>query len=38
MENKKTGKIAPRDTWTAGYSPNITTIVWAGNVDGSALK
>lgn len=30
--------IAPRDTWTIGYSPNITTIVWAGNVDGSALS
>lgn len=38
LENKKTGKILPRDTWTAGYSPNITTVVWAGNVDGSALK
>lgn len=38
MENKKTGKIAPRDTWTAWYSPNITTVVWAGNVDGSALR
>lgn len=38
MENKKTGKILPRDTWTVGYSPNITTVVWAGNVDGSPLK
>lgn len=38
MENKKTGKILPRDTWTIGYSPNITTVVWAGNVDGTALK
>lgn len=37
MENKKTGKILPRDTWTVGYSPNITAVVWAGNVDGSGL-
>lgn len=37
MENKKTGKILPRDTWTVGYSPNITTVVWAGNVDGAPL-
>ncbi len=27
-------KILPRDLWTAGYSPQITTVVWAGNVDG----
>lgn len=38
LENKKTGKIYPRDTWTVGYSPNVTTVVWAGNVDGSALR
>ncbi len=38
MENKATKKISPRDTWTVGYSPNITTVVWAGNVDGSALN
>lgn len=27
-------KILPRDLWTAGYSPQITTVVWVGNVDG----
>ncbi len=31
-------KILPGDTWTVWWSPNITTVVWAGNVDGSALK
>jgi membrane carboxypeptidase/penicillin-binding protein len=31
-------KILPRDLWTAGYTPQITTVVWAGNVDGSATK
>lgn len=36
-ENKDKTKILPRDTWTAGYSPNITAVVWAGNVDGSPL-
>lgn len=30
--------ILPWDTWTIGYSPNITTVVWAWNVDGTALK
>lgn len=34
---KWTNKILPWDTWTIWYSPNITTVVWAGNVDGSAL-
>lgn len=37
-KNKSTGKIFPGDTWTIGYSPNYTTVVWAGNVDGSPLK
>ena len=31
-------KILPRDLWTAGYTPQITTVVWAGNVDGSETK
>ncbi len=30
--------ILPRDLWTAGYTPQITTVVWAGNVDGSETK
>lgn len=38
--NKEVGKdkILPRDLWTAGYSPQITTVVWAGNVDGKETK
>ena len=31
-------KILPRDLWTAGYTPQITTVVWAGNVDGTETK
>lgn len=31
-------QILPRDLWTAGYTPQITTVVWAGNVDGSETK
>jgi penicillin-binding protein 1A len=27
-------KLLPRDLWTAWYTPQITTVVWAGNVDG----
>lgn len=27
--------IYPRNLWTAGYTPQVTTIVWAGNNDGS---
>lgn len=34
--NKK--EILPWDLWTAGYTPQITTVVWAGNTDGSATK
>ncbi|MDD5213838.1 MAG: transglycosylase domain-containing protein [Candidatus Gracilibacteria bacterium] len=30
--------ILPGDIWTAGYTPQITTIVWGGNNDGSALS
>lgn len=29
-------KILPRDLWTAGYTPQITTVVWAGNISGAA--
>lgn len=38
--NKEMGddKILPRDLWTAWYSPQITTVVWAGNVDGKETK
>ncbi|MDP2104288.1 MAG: transglycosylase domain-containing protein [Candidatus Gracilibacteria bacterium] len=36
-EGKKK-QILPRDLWTAGYTPQITTVVWAGNVDGSETK
>lgn len=35
---KWTTNILPWDLWTAGYTPQITTIVWAGNVDGSAMS
>lgn len=31
-------KILPRDLWTAGYTPQITTVVWAGNVNGKETK
>ncbi len=31
-------KILPRDLWTAWYSPQITTVVWAGNVSGKETK
>ncbi len=34
--NKKT--ILPMDLWTAGYTPQITTVVWAWNNDWSATK
>lgn len=34
----KEKKILPRDLWTAGYTPQITAIVWAGNVDGTETK
>lgn len=34
----KKKQILPRDLWTAGYTPQITTVVWAGNVDGSETK
>lgn len=31
-------KILPRDLWTIWYTPQITTVVWAGNVDGKETK
>jgi penicillin-binding protein 1A len=31
-------KILPRDLWTVGYTPQITTAVWAGNVNGKETK
>ncbi len=31
-------KILPRDLWTIGYSKQITTAVWAGNVNGKETK
>ena len=38
MSNGGEKKILPRDLWTAGYTPQYTTVVWAGNVDGSETK
>ncbi|MFK7779617.1 MAG: transglycosylase domain-containing protein [Candidatus Gracilibacteria bacterium] len=29
--------IAPKDLWTIGYTPQITTVVWAGNTSGEEL-
>lgn len=38
--NKDMGndKILPRDLWTIGFTPQITTVVWAGNVNGKETK
>lgn len=39
-ENKKEagGKtVSPSDCWTIGYSPDIATVVWSGNTDGTGL-
>lgn len=30
-------QILPWDLWTAGYTPQITTVVWIGNTNGKAL-
>ena len=30
--------ILPRDLWTIGFTPQITTVVWAWNVDGRETK
>jgi penicillin-binding protein 1A len=34
VSSKGVKKILPRDLWTIGYTPDITTVVWAGNVNG----
>lgn len=31
-------KILPRDLWTIWFTPQITTVVWAGNIDGKETK
>ncbi|HPO06301.1 MAG TPA: Ig-like domain-containing protein, partial [Candidatus Gracilibacteria bacterium] len=31
-------KVVPSDGWTVGYSPTYTTIVWAGNNDGTPIN
>lgn len=37
--NKRFGQqILPRDLWTIGYTPTLTTVVWSGNTDGSAAN
>lgn len=38
VSTKGVKKILPRDLWTAGYTPQYTTVVWAGNVDGTETK
>lgn len=37
-EKDKNWKIFPRDLWTVGYTTQITTVVWAGNVNGKGTK
>ena len=36
--NGKAKSILPRDLWTVGYTPQITTVVWAGNVNGKETR
>lgn len=31
-------ELFPGDLWTAGYTPQITTVVWAWNTNGKAIK
>jgi len=31
-------RILPGDLWTAGYTPQYTTVVWAGNTNGKAMN
>ncbi|MGE4443622.1 MAG: transglycosylase domain-containing protein [Candidatus Altimarinota bacterium] len=31
-------ELFPGDLWTAGYTPQITTVVWAGNTNGKAIN
>lgn len=39
-QNKKEagGAVLPSDGWTIGYSPQVATVVWAGNTDGAGMK
>ncbi len=37
--NKKIGEAnLPNNAWVAGYTPDVVTVVWGGNSDGSAMK
>ena len=37
--NKRVNNVPyPFDTWTIGYTPQLTTVVWAGNSDGKVLN
>jgi penicillin-binding protein 1A len=36
--NGKTKSILPRDLWTVWYTPQITTVVWAWNVNGKETR
>lgn len=39
-ENKNAAQgrtVLPSDCWTIGYTPDVATVVWAGNTDGSGL-
>ncbi|MDD5770190.1 MAG: transglycosylase domain-containing protein, partial [Candidatus Gracilibacteria bacterium] len=31
-------QILPGDLWTAGYTPQLTTVVWVGNTNGKEIK
>lgn len=35
---EKNGKVASKDIWAAGYTPNLSMAVWFGNSDTSVLK
>ncbi len=32
------GAIRPDNTWTCGYTPQVATVVWVGNNDGSVMS
>ncbi|MFA5917708.1 MAG: penicillin-binding protein [Candidatus Gracilibacteria bacterium] len=40
MQYEKNGKKIklPRNLWTIGYTPQITTVVWVGNTDGKEVN
>lgn len=38
QSSKDASTIYPRNLWTIGYTPQITTVVWAGNTDGSTTN